>query len=49
MYNVLYNNISILYVLYFGSGFSQRQLETCRQFYRVFQIPHTLRAELNWS
>lgn len=33
----------------FGSGFSQRQLETCRQFYLVFPIPHTLRAELNWS
>ena len=33
----------------FGGGFSQRQLETCRQFYQRFQIPHTLRAELNWS
>ncbi len=33
----------------FGSGFSQRQLETCRQFYFAFPIPHTLRAELNWS
>ena len=33
----------------FGSGFSQRQLETCRQFYQTFPIPHTLRAELNWS
>jgi len=33
----------------FGSGFSQRQLEICRQFYKAFQIPHTLRAELNWS
>lgn len=33
----------------FGSGFSQRQLETCRQFFKVFPIPHTLRAELNWT
>jgi predicted nuclease of restriction endonuclease-like (RecB) superfamily len=33
----------------FGSGFSQRQLETCRQFYKVFPIAHTLRAQLNWS
>lgn len=33
----------------FGSGYSQRQLETCRQFYNAFPIPHTLRAELNWT
>ncbi len=33
----------------FGKGFSERQLETCRQFYKHFPIPHTLRAELNWS
>lgn len=33
----------------FGKGFSERQLETCRQFYQRFSIPHTLRAELNWS
>ncbi len=37
-----------LFITY-GSGFSQRQLETCRQFYQTFPIPHTLRAELNWS
>lgn len=33
----------------FGSGFSVRQLETCRQFYNTFPIAHTLRAQLNWS
>lgn len=33
----------------FGSGFSKRQLETCRQFYQAFPIAHTLRAQLNWS
>lgn len=33
----------------FGSGFSVRQLETCRQFYSTFPIAHTLRAQLNWS
>ncbi len=32
----------------FGKGFSERQLETCRQFYNSFLIPHTLRSELNW-
>ncbi len=30
----------------FGSGFSERQLETCRQFYQAFPIPHAVRAEL---
>ncbi len=33
----------------YGRGFSQRQLETCRQFYFTFPIAHTLRAELNWT
>ncbi len=33
----------------FGTGFGIRQLETCRQFYRVFPNAHTLRAHLNWS
>lgn len=33
----------------FGSGFSQRQLETCRQFYLAFPIPHALRSQLNWT
>jgi len=42
-------NLSKELLASFGSGFSQRQLETCRQFYQVFPIPHTLRAELNWT
>lgn len=33
----------------FGSGFSVRQLEFCRQFYRTFPIANTLRSQLNWS
>lgn len=33
----------------FGSGYSIRQLETFRQFYRSFPIAHTLRAQLNWT
>lgn len=32
----------------FGSGFSVRQLERCRQFYRVFPIASALRTQLNW-
>ena len=33
----------------FGSGFTVRQLEFCRQFYRTFPIANTLRSQLNWS
>jgi hypothetical protein len=33
----------------FGSGFSSRQLELMRQFYRVFPIANTLYSQLNWS
>ena len=33
----------------FGSGFGVRQLERCRQFYRLFPIASTLRTQLNWS
>lgn len=33
----------------FGSGFSFRQLNFCRQFYTVFPIVNTLRSQLNWS
>lgn len=31
----------------FGSGFSVRQIETCRQFYNTFANTHALRAQLN--
>jgi predicted nuclease of restriction endonuclease-like (RecB) superfamily len=33
----------------FGSGFSYRQLNWCRQFYRFYPIVSALRTQLNWS
>lgn len=33
----------------FGSGFSIRQLEMCRQFYRVFPITNAVRAQFSWT
>ncbi len=33
----------------FGSGFSTRQLNWYRQFYRTFPIVSTLRTQLSWS
>ena len=33
----------------YGSGFSVRQLELCRQFYRIYPIANTLYSQLNWS
>lgn len=33
----------------YGSGFSVRQLQLCRQFYRTYPIANTLYAQLNWS
>jgi len=32
----------------YGSGFSYRQLNWCRQFYRLFPIVNALRSQLNW-
>ena len=32
-----------------GSGFSVRQLEICRKFYRTYPIANTLCSQLNWS
>ena len=32
----------------YGSGFSVRQLEMCRQFYRLYPIANALRSQLNW-
>jgi predicted nuclease of restriction endonuclease-like (RecB) superfamily len=32
----------------FGSGFSVRTLEQCRQFYRTFPIANALRSQFNW-
>jgi len=33
----------------FGSGFSIRQLELCRQFYNTFENTNALRSQLNWT
>ena len=33
----------------YGSGFSYRQLERSRQFYRTYSIASALRTQLNWS
>ena len=33
----------------YGSGFSRRQLELCRQFYRLYPIANAVRSQLNWS
>lgn len=33
----------------FGSGFSKRQVELMRQFYRTFPIANTLYSQLSWS
>jgi len=33
----------------FGSGFSIRQLELCRQFYRKYPNANDVRPQLNWS
>ncbi|MCP9753973.1 DUF1016 domain-containing protein [Lacihabitans sp. CCS-44] len=33
----------------FGSGFSVRQLEICRQFFRVFPITNALRSQFSWT
>ena len=33
----------------FGSGFSIRQLEMCRQFYRTFPITNALRSQFSWT
>ncbi len=33
----------------YGSGFSERQLRCCRQFYTIYPIWNTVCAKLNWS
>ena len=33
----------------FGSGFSIRQLEMCRQFYRTFPIANAVRSQFSWT
>ncbi|GAA3966314.1 DUF1016 N-terminal domain-containing protein [Mucilaginibacter dorajii] len=33
----------------YGSGFSKRQIELFRQFYRTFPIANALRSQLGWT
>lgn len=33
----------------YGSGFSERQIKFCRQFYRLYPIGNALRSQLNWT
>lgn len=33
----------------YGSGFSERQLKFCRQFYKTYPKGNALRSQLNWS
>lgn len=45
----LIRNLSRQIVPEYGSGFSVRQLERSRQFYRLYPIASTLRPQLNWT
>ena len=46
--NYLIRNLSINIMPEFGTGFSVRTLEQCRQFYRTYPIANALRSQLNW-
>ena len=45
----LIKNLSQCIVPEYGSGFTIRQLERSRQFYRIYPIASTVRTQLNWS
>ena len=45
----LLKSISEVFQPQFGSGFSVRQLERNRQFYRAFPIASALRTQFNWT
>lgn len=45
----LLKSISEVFQPQFGSGFSVRQLELNRQFYRAFPIASALRSQFNWT
>jgi predicted nuclease of restriction endonuclease-like (RecB) superfamily len=45
----LIKSISEVFQPQFGSGFSVRQLEMNRQFYRTFPIANALRSQLSWT
>ena len=44
----LLQNVALEIEKEFGSGFSVRQLERARQFYRTYPIATALRTQLNW-
>jgi len=44
----LIRNLSTQIAPEFGSGFSVRILEQCRQFYRTYPIANAVRSQLNW-
>jgi predicted nuclease of restriction endonuclease-like (RecB) superfamily len=44
----LIRNLSVIVEQEFGSGFSIRQLELARQFYRTYPNTNALRSQLNW-
>jgi hypothetical protein len=44
----LIRNLSANIIPEFGSGFSVRILEQCRQFYRTYPITNAVRSQLNW-
>ncbi len=45
----LLKNLALRLEKEYGSGFSLRQLERARQFYRTYPIASALRSQLNWS
>lgn len=45
----LLKNLALKLEAEYGSGFSLRQLERARQFYRAYPIASALRPQLNWS
>lgn len=44
----LIKNLSVQLEAEYGSGFSERQLKFCRQFYRLYPIGNAVRSQLNW-
>ena len=45
----LIKNLATTLEAEYGSGFSERQLKFCRQFYKIYPIGNALRTQLNWS
>jgi predicted nuclease of restriction endonuclease-like (RecB) superfamily len=45
----LISTLSKVLVSHYGTGFSYRQLNSFRQFYRIFPIVNALRSQLSWT